>query len=140
MSSNLNIKKVCQHCQQIFIAKKITTKFCSLVCAQRNYKLKVQQAKLQKAESETAAVVTGINSSLPTTNKDHPKELLDITTLAYVTTLSERTLYRMMEDPAFPKIKIDSNLRFHKETVIKYIIEKYTVYERKSKKKDNSRR
>ncbi len=51
MSSNQRIKKVCEHCNEIFIAQKATTKYCSLICAQRNYKLREKRERLKKAEA-----------------------------------------------------------------------------------------
>lgn len=48
MSSNLRIKKVCQFCYIEFIAKTTVTKYCSLKCAQRAYKQRVKEKKLEK--------------------------------------------------------------------------------------------
>lgn len=145
MSSNLSITKVCQHepCKKIFTAKKYTTKFCSLTCAQRDYKLKAKQDRIQRVEKETKTTMQEMHST-PSNDSaainQQSRELIDIASLAFITSLSERTLFRMMKDPDFPRIKIESNLRFHKETVIKYIMEKNTVYERKNEKESNSKR
>lgn len=53
MSSHLRIKKICEHCGEVFIAQKTVTKFCSLTCARRNYKLREKKERVQKVESET---------------------------------------------------------------------------------------
>jgi hypothetical protein len=52
MSSNLRIPKVCQYCNNEFIAMKLTTKFCSLKCGQRNYKEKIRLEKLVAGQKE----------------------------------------------------------------------------------------
>lgn len=44
MSSNIRIPKVCELCGIEFIAMKLTTRFCSLKCGQKNYK-KEERAK-----------------------------------------------------------------------------------------------
>jgi hypothetical protein len=57
MSSNIRLKKVCQHCKQPYIAKTTVTKFCSLECAQRNYKKRKKEQKLTKAILDTNQVL-----------------------------------------------------------------------------------
>lgn len=130
MSSNQRIKKVCEHCNEIFIAQKATTKYCSLICAQRNYKLREKRERLKKVEAP--AVV----DSLPPVEKvgavkaEAPAgmgDLITIQQLAQVTNLSERTLFRLIKDPEFPKIRIGRNLLFHRETVIQFIVRKYST-------------
>jgi excisionase family DNA binding protein len=140
MSSNLRIKKVCQHCKEIFIAKTQFTKFCSQNCTRRAYKDKIRKEKIEATQADTESALLGTKKQSQVTPKlintnDHPIELIDITTLAFVTNLSESTIYRLIRAPDFPKIKIGHNLRFHKETVIEYIKAKYTVYARTPEKK-----
>ncbi|WP_431218056.1 hypothetical protein ACQ86N_02235 [Puia sp. P3] len=40
MSSNIRLKRVCEHCGKVFTAKTTVTKFCSDECAKKNYKLR----------------------------------------------------------------------------------------------------
>ncbi len=54
-------------------------------------------------------------------------DLITIQQLAQVTNLSERTLFRLIKDPEFPKIRIGRNLLFHRETVIQFIVRKYST-------------
>lgn len=146
MSSNLCIKKVCQHCKEVFTAKQYHTKFCSHACNSRFYKQKKRKEKIEAVKEETASTLlrtrkSTLNKSPEATSlTDQPIELIDINTLAVVTSLSESTLFRLIRAPDFPKIKIGRNLRFHKETVIEYIKAKYTVYARTSEKKGTKRR
>ncbi len=135
MASNQRIQKVCQHepCSKIFIAQKVTTKFCSLTCARRDYKLLERKKKLKIAEIETTTQLQKIRQGI--LGKDEKQEsdetailpaLVNIDTLGKFTTLSVRTIYRMMkDDPQFPKHKIRSNLRFDKDEVLAYLKNKY---------------
>ena len=52
MSSNMRIPKVCQYCNSEFTAQKLTTKFCSLKCAQRSYKKVKREEKVESAHKE----------------------------------------------------------------------------------------
>ncbi|WP_157098033.1 hypothetical protein [Niabella ginsenosidivorans] len=49
MSSNIRLKKICQHCRQPFVAQKTTTRFCSHACASSNYKKRLKEQKVTKA-------------------------------------------------------------------------------------------
>lgn len=42
MSSNIKIKKNCQHCGQEFIARTTVIKYCGDYCAKKAYKAKMQ--------------------------------------------------------------------------------------------------
>lgn len=54
MSSNIKITKFCEFCCAKFIAQKTTTKFCSHKCAQRAYKLKKREAKINAVNERVA--------------------------------------------------------------------------------------
>jgi predicted DNA-binding transcriptional regulator AlpA len=132
MSSNQQIKKVCLHepCSKIFTAQKVTTKFCSLDCARRDYKLQEKKRKLQQVQVETSARMEKIREDIlgpknPEQDSDIPPELINISTLHKITSLSERTIYRLMKDPEFPRQKILSNLRFDKNDVLAYLKKKF---------------
>ncbi len=53
MSSNIRIVKICDYCNNDFIAKKTTTKCCSDDCVKRFYKLKKRNDKIVQAELKT---------------------------------------------------------------------------------------
>lgn len=62
MSSNIIVKRICEHCHQEFEAKTTTTRFCSLKCSSLNYKkrtreLKIQQAKMEYNEKKLCSTV-----------------------------------------------------------------------------------
>jgi DNA-binding transcriptional regulator YiaG len=53
MSSNIKIVKICEYCNNEFIAKTTTTKCCSDNCSKRFYKLKIKNDKIVQAELKT---------------------------------------------------------------------------------------
>lgn len=132
MSSNQRIQKVCLHepCSKIFIAQKVNTKFCSLQCAQREYKLQIKKQKLQLAEAETSARLEKVREDIlgvkgANREAEVAPELITIEVLSKITSLSERTIYRLLKDPEFPRHKIRSSLRFDKNDVLAYLKSKH---------------
>lgn len=59
MSSNIEIKKVCQWCGREFIARTTTTGYCSHRCSGLAYKERKRQEKLRKCEQKVRRVQTG---------------------------------------------------------------------------------
>ena len=51
--------------------------------------------------------------------------LIDIKSLAYFTSMSERLIFNLMKDPEFPKLKVGRRLLFEKKVVIEYLVRKY---------------
>jgi excisionase family DNA binding protein len=126
MSSNLRLKRVCEHCKRVFTAKTTVTKFCSDECAKKNYKLRQKTAAISESNEQTKQKITSAPSSSGNgTITVDQMEIVDITTLCAITTIGERTMYRLIKDQDFPKLKIGGSLRFHKETVIQYLVNKY---------------
>src|SRR5665647_49827 len=53
MSSNIKIVKICEYCNNEFIARTTKTKCCSDNCSKRFYKLKIKNDKIAKADLKT---------------------------------------------------------------------------------------
>lgn len=49
MSSNLEIEKICEECGEEFIARKLTTRFCSHRCSSRAYKARKRAEQIDEA-------------------------------------------------------------------------------------------
>jgi predicted DNA-binding transcriptional regulator AlpA len=125
MSSNMLLKKICKHCGNVFTAKTTVTKFCSDDCAKKNYKLRKKQEAIASSNKETQQIILTVPKNKRDKISFDEHELIDIKVLSAVTSIGERTLYRIVKDKEFPKIKIGRSLLFHKKTVIDYIIRKY---------------
>ena len=129
MSSNMRLKKVCAFCKKVFIAKTTVTQCCSDACAKKNYKRKQRDEKLSNAQGDTKEQMQSMLNPLPATDPvtdNIEKELINVIELSIVTGLSERTLFRLIKDPLFPKLRIGKRLLFKKEKVMIYLNHKYS--------------
>ena len=123
----MRIKKVCQHCSKVFTAKTTVTKFCSDSCAKANYKKRMKNIRIEESKAATSRELLSESAN----NKDvtylhsESKGFISLPELAATTRLSERTLYRLMEDTEFPRLKIGRRLLFNRDNVLNYITLKY---------------
>lgn len=130
MSSNIRLKKTCQHCGQSFIAQTTVTKFCSLSCAQRNYKKRKREEKItQTILAVNDQSIERFGLSAPDHNSQQGTERMscdwiNIRGIAELLGIGERTLYRAIKEKSFPKIKIGRRLLFSKKNVIEYFTSK----------------
>jgi len=125
MSSNLILKRICQHCGRSFIAKKISTKFCSLACGRRNYKVRERMNKIEDGNAEAKARAFKPQNEFQALMSLPDQEFIDIKKLAFVTSMSERMIFSLIKDPNFPRLKIGRKLLFNKRAVIDYFVKKY---------------
>ena len=122
----MRIKKVCQHCGDVFTAQTTTTKYCSLQCAQRAYKKRVKEDKIDESAKKTRAdLLVQHQPSGNNATSQVMKELVNIKELSVITSLSERTLFRLIKDKKFPKMKVGKRLVFNKDAVVNYLNFKY---------------
>lgn len=124
MSSNLEIPKTCLHCGSKFVAKKTSTKFCSISCAQRNYKVRERIKKVDSAKHAVKEQLSTKEATLKIEASD--PDLIDIEHLSFYTSISKRTIFRLLKDPLFPKIKVGRRLLFNKKRVIGYLEQRYS--------------
>ncbi len=125
MSSNIRINKVCQHCNRVFIAKTTVTKFCSDQCAKFNYKKRQKEARIEESQADTEKQLSEGKQQIKNASVASSAEMVGIGRLSAITGLSERTIFRLIKDPAFPRVKIGKRLLFKKDAVIDYLTFKY---------------
>ena len=125
MSSNIRINKVCQHCNKVFIAKTTVTKFCSDQCAKSNYKKRQKDARIEVSQVDTERLLSEGKQQNKSAFAGNSAEMVGTSGLSAVTGLSERTIFRLIKDPAFPRVKIGKRLLFKKDAVINYLTSKY---------------
>jgi excisionase family DNA binding protein len=136
MSSNIRLRKVCQHCNKSFIAKTTVTKFCSDDCAKRNYKKRKRDKKITEAildanEMLTDAHVDAKSVQIPTDGIERlNRDWLKIEDLSTLLGITERTIYRAIKRSGFPKVKVGRRLLFNKRQVMDYLNSKSEGYER----------
>lgn len=89
MSSNITVQRICEYCGQEFTARTTVTRFCSHNCGSRANKERVRQAKVGKANKETARIKTKDIDSVKA------KEILTVAEVALLVGCSRRTAYRL---------------------------------------------
>jgi predicted DNA-binding transcriptional regulator AlpA len=127
MSSNIRIKKICGHCNKIFTAKTTVTKFCSDNCAKANYKKRQREHKIEVSHTDTENQLSQTKSPSKSLSGGFlDREMVSINGLAAITGLSERTIFRLMKDPEFPRVKIGKKLLFKTDNVMDYLTVKFS--------------
>jgi excisionase family DNA binding protein len=107
MSSNIKIQRICQHCNSEFAARTTVTKYCSLSCAQKNYKLRKRNEKIKVSNEET------LTFKLQPIEILKEKEFLSVEETGVLLGVSKRTLYRLIKQKS---INIG---KFGRRTIIK---------------------
>jgi len=125
MSSKIEIKRVCEHCGQVFTARTTITRYCSHKCNSKAYKLQQKKDKIQQFNLVTKNTILKAEMDLSLSSVASLKETVSIKELAIVLGVSQRTLFRLIKDDKFPKIKLGRRLVFRKESVIDFITCKY---------------
>lgn len=90
MSSNISVYRICEFCGFEFLAKKTTTKYCSLKCASKDYKLRLKNQKIENSNLQTIKIKNQPLIDL----KD--KEFLNVKQLALLLGFSVKTVYRLI--------------------------------------------
>lgn len=100
MSSNIRIKKVCQHCGTEFIAKTTVTKYCGDNCAKRAYKVRKKKEKVESTPSIDEQLVEFRSNALD------KKEFLNIKETCQLLGASRMTVYRQIKRGNIPAFKL----------------------------------
>ncbi|WP_286965520.1 helix-turn-helix domain-containing protein [Flavobacterium sp. UBA4854] len=100
MSSNMRITRICQFCNQEFTAKTTKTKYCSLKCNSRSYKLITRQKIVDVSNLETERI------RLLDFEAIKKREYLSINNCVQFFGISRRTLYRMIERKDVVTVKL----------------------------------
>jgi excisionase family DNA binding protein len=98
MSSNISIPKICNHCGKSYIAHRTTTRYCSLICNSRDYKLKVKQEKIKNTLIEQQNIICGTpDNNVINPNSLLSKNYLSIQDTADLIGVSRWTINRMVK-------------------------------------------
>ncbi len=81
--------------------------------------------ELSNIDTEQQLSQTKLHTVNPLLSGFGNKELVSINDLAAKVGLSERTIFRLMKDPEFPKVKIGKKLLFKTANVMDYLTSKY---------------
>jgi len=104
MSSNIEIRKICEYCGKEFTARTTVTRFCSHQCASRSYKQRKKENKIFNAtESNSSKPLSHTPLNLEVIKQ---KDFLSIQEAHTLLGLSERTFYRLMKSGTIRATKL----------------------------------
>ena len=92
MSSNIEIERICQHCNKDFIAKTTVTRYCSDDCAKRAYKARKRAEKIGVSIAEIQQIRQKPIEDLKA------REFLTVKNVAQLLNCSVRSVYCYIEN------------------------------------------
>ena len=90
MSSNIEVKRICQHCGTEFTARTTVTKYCSPKCSKAAYKARKRAEKVQKANTETKQIKNKPIEQLKA------KDFLTVTEVSKLIGCSRQNVYKLI--------------------------------------------
>ena len=108
MSSNLEIRRICQYCESDFIARTTVTKYCSLKCSSRAYKARTRNKKIEKSNAETKEVKNRPIEELKA------KEFLTVSEVSKLINCSRQNVYKLIRSG-----KLKATNLLEKKTIIR---------------------
>lgn len=124
MSSNLRIKKICQFCHDEFIAKTTKTKFCSLRCAQRNYKVRQKEKKIAESKVEFEKLKqTETKKQETKVLKLGDENVITVREASLILQVSRKTIYNMIYAGRLEAINLNRRLIRIKESSVNELMD-----------------
>lgn len=124
--SKIQIKKICEWCEEEFLAQKTTTRYCSHKCNSHAYKAAIREKRIKSTEANTEI----LKKEKPLENiKD--KEYLSILEVGKILGISFQAVYKMIYAGHLKASKISSRLSFVKRSDIEEMLAKKPYSKRK---------
>ncbi|WP_207424950.1 helix-turn-helix domain-containing protein [Pedobacter sp. SYSU D00535] len=112
MSSNIQVKRICQHCGVEFLAKTTVTQYCSDRCGKRAYKQRIRDSKIQKSDQETE------EKKLVPLLELKDKDVLTVKQVATLLKCSRRAVSKMIDSGRLAAMKFsERNTRVRRSDV-----------------------
>ena len=102
MSSNIRLNKVCRECGSDFIAKTTVTKYCSHRCANRAYKKRLKNEKIELSIERDRYIIPQHIKYPQFVNK----EILSIKEACEFIGISNSTFHRLVKKGKFTTVKL----------------------------------
>jgi excisionase family DNA binding protein len=90
MSSNIQVQRICQHCNNEFTARTTVTKYCSDTCAKRAYKARLKVSKIETSNEQTQRIKNQPIEDLKA------KEFLTVTQVSKLIGCSRQNVYKLI--------------------------------------------
>lgn len=97
MSSNLSITKKCECCGKVFIAQKISTRYCSHKCNSRAYKQNKREFKMVGINYAAMQEMERLSDEY---EKINDKEYLSVSETSFLLSVGRTTVYRYLQECA----------------------------------------
>ncbi len=120
MSSNIRIKRVCQHCGKDFIAKTTSTQYCGPDCSKKAYKAKKRAEKIDASNKETASSKSNIEII-------KQKEFLTVRDASVLLNCSIRAVYYLIENKDIKATNLSERKTLIRRSEIDKLFEKAHV-------------
>lgn len=108
MSSNIRIKRICQYCEEEFVARTTVTKFCGDNCAKRAYKARKRAEKVEASNQETKKKIERPIIEI------QAKEFLTIKETCQLLGLSRTTVWRAIKQERIKTAKFGTRVIIRK--------------------------
>jgi len=117
MSSNIQIKRICQYCGKEFTAKTTTTAYCSHRCNSLAYKEKIRADKIKQSNNETSQIRVS-KDIRPVKTKSiaelKEKEFLTVKEVSMIINCSRQNVYKLIKSG-----KLKATNLLIKKTIVK---------------------
>ena len=107
MSSNIQVQRICQHCDKEFTARTTVTKYCGDDCAKRAYKVRMRVEKIKASDQETKSFIVKPIEELKA------KEFLTVRETAKLLNSSRHTIYTLIKSGKIKAVNLKA-----KKTII----------------------
>jgi len=114
----MEVIRICEFCDNEFIAKTTVTRFCCHRCAQKAYK-KRQRAKKISKTGEAVKMQKDILLGNPILETVQKREFLSIKQAALLIGISERTINRLIKSGELKITKLGRRTIIHKTAIDK---------------------
>jgi len=100
MSSNIRVKRICQHCGDEFTARTTVTQYCGDGCSKRAYKARIKAAKIEGSNKETQRIKAQPIEELTA------KEFLTVREVSRLLSCSVRSAYYYIESGTLKAVNL----------------------------------
>ncbi|MFI5141709.1 MAG: helix-turn-helix domain-containing protein [Bacteroidia bacterium] len=116
MTSHIRIQRICDYCKELFTARTTVTKYCSHLCAKRDYKKRAKEKRIDDSNKETA-----LKLAIPL-EEIRANDYLTVAEAATLIRVSRVSLYRVIWSGVLKAIKVRSKIIIVKKDFDDYLL------------------
>jgi len=125
MSSNFTVNRLCEQCENVFVAKTTVTRFCSKLCNKRHYKAKERTLKMAPMDQVVKKVLEG------KPDEDITVEFLNVKSAAKLLRASNKMVYHLINIGKLHAVNLSERKTLVRRLEIDRLFEMPTVIELK---------